>query len=125
MSLAYFIVVNHDAPGFDTFVNGKAVAKQSETLDALARQLEVKPLEDFLSVSEAIAEEFDSADAPREKWFTPEEGLQTVSALITYLEQHPNGVKNSKAVLEELREYQNVLTNIQKVNLQWRFEIDF
>jgi hypothetical protein len=49
MSLAYFIVVNHDAPGFDTFVNGKAVAKQSEQLDALAKRLGVIALEDFSS----------------------------------------------------------------------------
>lgn len=125
MSLAYFIVVNHPEPGFDTFVNGKYVAKQSEQLDTLAKRLGVTPLESFLSVSQNVAEEFDLADTPTEEWFDAEQGLQTVQALIQHLELHPDEVKNVKGVLEDLREYEEVLKNTQKAKMKWRFEMDF
>lgn len=124
MSLAYFITVNPDQTDFDTFVNGKAVAKQVEAVNDLAKQLGVTPLDDFLAMSEGVAEEFD-IDADVDLWFKPEAGLQTIEALIEHLEQNPSAVKNAKGVLEDLREYQTILEQIKAKELEWRFEIDF
>ncbi len=124
MSLAYFITVNQHQSGFDTFVNGKAVAKQAEVLGHLAKQFGVRPLDDFLGMSKDVAEEFD-IDAEVDLWFKPEVGLQTIEALIKHLEQNPSAVKNSKAVLEDLHEYQNVLNQVKAEGLEWRFEMDF
>jgi hypothetical protein len=124
MSLAYFVTISSDQTDFDTFVNGKAVAKQAEVLNDLAKQLGVTPLDDFLGMSEDVAEEFD-IKADVDLWFKPEAGLQTVEALIKHLEQTPNAVKNSKGVLEDLREYQEVLSQIKAKGLEWRFEMDF
>lgn len=124
MSLAYFITVNHPQSEFDTFVNGKAVAKQAETLNQLARMLSVTPLDDFLGMNQDGAEEF-AVDADVDLWFKPEVGLQTIEALMRHLEQNPNAMKNSKGVLEDLREYQEVLSQIKAKGLEWRFEMDF
>jgi hypothetical protein len=124
MSLAYFITVNQPQTDLDTFVNGKVVAKQTEVLGQLAKQLGVAPLDDFLGMSEDVAEEFD-IDADVDLWFKPEAGLQTVEALIRHLEQNPSAVKNSKGVLEGLQEYQNVLRQVKAKGLEWRFEMDF
>jgi hypothetical protein len=124
MSLAYFIVMNCANPDFDTFVNGKSVVKQAETLSQLARQLGVTSLDNFLGMSEAVAEAFDS-DADVDVWFKPEAGLQTIEAFMMHLEQNPNAVKNSKGVLEDLHDYQNVLNQVKAKELEWRFEMDF
>jgi hypothetical protein len=94
----------------DTFVNGKAVAKQAEALAQLAKQLEV--------------EEF-AIDTNTDVWFKPDVGLQTVETLIVYLEQTPSAMKNAKSVLEDLRDYQTVLNHIKAKGLEWRFEMDF
>lgn len=123
MSLAYFIVVNQNEPGFDTFVNGKAVAKQAEALNQLAQKLREMPLDDFLSLGEDIADEF-GIEENVAQWFKADEGLKTIEALIRYLEQHPSAVKNSRDVLEDLREYQTVLGQVKTKGLQWRFEMD-
>jgi hypothetical protein len=124
MSLAYFIVVNQDKPGFDTFVNGKAVAKQAEVLNQLAQKLKVTPLDDFLSVGEDIAQEF-GLEENVEQWFKADEGLETLDALIKHLGQNPKAIKSAKDVLEDLREYQTVLNQVKAKGLQWRFEMDF
>jgi hypothetical protein len=124
MSLAYFITLNQPQTDFDTFVNGKSIAKQAEALGQLAIQLGVTPLDDFLGMSDDVAEDFDS-DANVDLWFKPEAGLQTIEVLIKYLEQTPNSVKNSKGVLEDLQEYQNVLNQVKAKGLEWRFEMDF
>jgi hypothetical protein len=123
MSLAYFIVVNQDEPGFDTFVNGKAVAKQAAALNQLAQKLKVTPLDDFLSLGEDIAEEF-GVEENVGQWFKAEEGLRTLDALIKHLGQNPKATKSAKDVLEDLREYQTVLSQVKTKDLQWRFEMD-
>jgi hypothetical protein len=125
MSLAYFIMVNPIRTDFDTFVNGKAVAKQAKALNQLAIQLEVAPLDDFLGMSEDVAEEFGADTANVDVWFEPEKGLQTIETFIEHLEQNPSSVKNSKGVLEDLREYQTVLNQVKARGLEWRFEMDF
>jgi hypothetical protein len=127
MSLAYFITVNHADPSFDTFVNGKFVAREVETLNQLALQLEVTPFDGFLSLDESLAEEFDidASNAPVNVWFTAEQGLETIDALIKHLEQHPKAVKNVKGILGDLQEYQTVLNQVKAKGLRWHFEIDF
>ncbi len=126
MSLAYFIVVNSADTGFDTFVNGKFVAKEAEVLNQLAAKLDVMPLDEFLSMTE-LREEFDvdPSTAPVNLWFKAEQGLKTIDTLITHLEQNPKAVRNSKGILEDLHEYQNVFDQVKAKNFEWHFEIDF
>jgi hypothetical protein len=124
MSLAYFITVHPDQADVDTFVNGKAVAKQAEALNTLAKELGLTPLDDFLVLGEEMAEEFD-VETNSDIWFKPEVGLQTIEAFIKHLGHTPNAVKNSERVLEDLCEYHEVLSQLKAKKLKWRFEMDF
>lgn len=50
MGAAYFIVSEEPIEGFDTFVDGKALAHASDQLDTLAEAAGVRPLMDFFSM---------------------------------------------------------------------------
>ena len=47
-----YIVVEGEDPGFDTFVNGRALARHEDSLEKLAMSLGVRPLIDFFSADE-------------------------------------------------------------------------
>lgn len=51
MSVAFYIVLDTEEPGFETFINGKALALESKKLDAISQSLGVPTFEDFISMS--------------------------------------------------------------------------
>jgi len=55
MSIAFYIILDNKKPGFDTFVNGKALAKRDD-INEVARKLGVRPLNDFVWVAEDAIE---------------------------------------------------------------------
>ena len=124
-----YIVVEGEDPGFDIYVNGRALARQEAGIERLAHTLRVRPLLDFFSADEnsmalLIEEGAGNPDLlhrlPPPQWYQPEEGLTTVRALIEALEQEPRRIgKESAAVLSELMEYQRVLTKTGERNLRW------
>lgn len=58
---------------------------------------------------------------PSEKWFTAEDGLDTVKVLI-----EEGGERQLDArVLTELREFQRVLEVAQKNGVRWHLAVDF
>ncbi len=127
MSVAFYIVLDNDAPGFDTFVNGKILAKESKKLDAVCQKLGIPKFDDFVSMSADDMAEFigDDADFSKEKWFDAEDGLKFVNALITHIDVNPKDVKNFKAVSEELAEYADVLSKANAIGTKWHLAIDF
>ena len=42
MGAAYFIVLDNPKPGFDTFVNGKAIAREAPAIEKIAKKLKIK-----------------------------------------------------------------------------------
>jgi hypothetical protein len=132
MSVAYFIVPEREIDGFDHFVNGKALAQANEkTLEQLCKQLGVMSLTDFLSQdSDEIAafledEGLDTPEElPTEQWFEPREGLRTVRALLQHLAVEPKAIKNAKAIVEDLREYEAVLSRLEKEEILWHLALD-
>jgi hypothetical protein len=86
--MALYIVLEHKDPGFDPFVNGKALGRSEEQLTEIAARLGVRPLMEFFSANPDEAGEFLRSEAlgdveiPKEQWFSSEEGLQTVRALL-------------------------------------------
>ncbi len=129
MSAAFYIVLDNDDPGFDTFVNGKTLAKESKKLDAICEKLGLSKFDDFVSMSADDMAEFvgDDAEFPamEEKWFDAEEGLKFVNALITHIRTNSNNINNLKKILEELWEYADVLGKAKTIGAQWHLAIDF
>lgn len=129
MAASMYIVVEGEDPGFDIYVNGRALARQEAGVERLAHTLGVRPLLDFFSADEnsmalLIEEGAGNPDLlhrlPPPQWFRPEDGLLTVKGLIDALEQEPRRLgKESASVLSELKEYERVLTKTADRGLRW------
>jgi hypothetical protein len=128
MGAALYIVLDHEDPGFDPFVNGKAIAKETRKLDAISKKLGIPTFDSFISMSSEELEGIlgDEAEFPpqRAKWFSAEEGLSFVDALTKHIRANPASVKNQSAVLEDLGEYAEVLGKIKGIGAKWHLNID-
>jgi hypothetical protein len=89
-----YIVVEGEDPGFDIFVNGRALARYEDALERVALQLGVKPLIEFFSADEnsmslLIEEGAGNPDLmrrlPPPQWYAAGDGLATVRALVATL----------------------------------------
>jgi hypothetical protein len=52
IAASLYIVVEGEDPGFDTFVNGHALARNEDALERLAERLSVRPLLDYFSADQ-------------------------------------------------------------------------
>ncbi len=129
MAASMYIVVEGEDPGFDIYVNGRALARQEASIERLAHTLGVDPLLEFFSADEnsmalLIEEGAGNADLlhrlPPPQWFRPEDGLATIRALIAAVEMEPRRLgKESASVLSELLEYECVLRKAAEKGLRW------
>ncbi len=130
-----YIVVQGDDPGYDTYVNGRALAQNEDAVEKLALKIGVKPLIEFFSADEnlmALLVEGGAGDAalmkqlPPPQWFRGEDGLLTVRALIEALQDEPQVLGSEGVlVLEELREYEVVLRKTAERGTRWHMAVSF
>jgi len=135
MAASMYIVVQGDDPGYDIYVNGRALARHEDALEKLAVQIGVKPLIEFFSADEnlmALLVEGGAGDAelmkqlPPPQWFRGEDGLLTVRALIDALQDEPQVLGSEGVlVLEELREYEVVLCKTAERGTRWHMAVSF
>ncbi len=129
MAASLYIVVEGDDPGFDIFVNGRALARNEESLHRLTARLRVPALLDFFSADEnsmALLLEQGAGDPewaqhlPQPQWFAGDDGLASVRALLGYLTENPTALgSETSPVLHELREYERVLQKTAEHGLRW------
>jgi len=130
-----YIVVEGEDPGFDIFVNGHALARNEDALEKLAMRLNVKPLLEFFSADQnsmALLLEEGAGDPewaktlPPPQWFSPEDGLVTVSTLLEYLRESPTTLgTETKSIISELTEYALVLEKTMQHNLRWQLAVSW
>jgi hypothetical protein len=135
MAASMYIVVEGEDPGFNIFVNGRHLARYENAMEELALRLGVRPLLEFFSADEnsmllLIEEGAGNPELlprlPPPQWYTADDGLRTVTALISALEEdlHQFG-SEGPAVLEELREYETVLRKTAERNLRWHLAVSW
>lgn len=130
-----YIVVEGEDPGYDIFVNGHALARNEDALEKLAMRLNVKPLLEFFSADQnsmALLLEEGAGDPewaktlPPPQWFTPEDGLVTVRALLDYLKNAPATLgSETEPVVNELIEYAQVLEKTLRRKLRWQLAVSW
>ncbi len=130
-----YIVVEGEDPGFDIFVNGRVLARNEDALEKLAERLGVKPLLEFFSADQnsmALLLEEGAGDPewaktlPPPQWFSPEDGLGTISTLIDYLRDAPATLGGDTGnVIRELEEFQRVLRKTAIRNLKWQLAVSW
>lgn len=130
-----YIVVQGEDPGFDTFVNGRSMARHEDALEKLAFGLGVRPLIEFFSADEnsmalLIEEGAGNQDLmrrlPPPQWYAADDGLETVNALIRTLQEEPQqlGSEGSR-VVSELEEYARVLSKASQRGLRWHLAVSW
>jgi len=135
MSASMYIVVEGEDPGFDIFVNGRTLARNEDALEKLAERLGVAPLLEFFSADQnsmAVLLDEGAGDPewaktlPPPQWFSPEDGLETISTLIEYLKETPAALGGDTAnVLRELEEFERVLQKTARRNLKWQLAVSW
>jgi hypothetical protein len=127
MGAALYIALEQPIPGFDPFVDGKALSKASGQLDSIATELGVRPLMEFFSADPEMAAEFlpEGVEAPPQVWFTAADGLATVSALQAHLGVNPYAVPRLDQVLTDLANMEQILTTASEHGVKWCLQIDF
>ena len=130
-----YIVVEGEDPGFNIFVNGRALARHEDAVEKIALELGVRPLIEFFSADESsmallIEEGAGNPDLlkklPPPQWYRGEDGLPTVLALIATLENDTAQLGTEGAiVLEELREYEIVLRKTAERGLRWHLAVSW
>lgn len=135
MPASLYIVIEGEDPGFDTFVNGRALARNEDVLEKLARQLGSAHLLDFFSAdadSMALLEQEGyklptSAKAlPPAQWFSAQDGVAAVTALHKHLESHAGSLgEDTAAAIRELEEYITVLEKAAARSLRWHLAVSW
>lgn len=130
-----YIVVEGEDPGFDIFVNGRALARNEDALEKLALRLGVKPLLDFFSADQnsmALLLEEGAGDPewaktlPPPQWFLPGDGLETIYALLDFLRDNPSALgSDTGPVTAELEEYERVLRKTMQRSLRWQLAVSW
>lgn len=130
-----YIVVEGEDPGYDIFVNGRALARNEDALEQLARTVGVKPLIDYFSadqnsmallIEEGAGDPALTSRLPPPQWFSPVDGLATVDALILRLRVEPAELgSESVYVREELEEFATVLRKTVDHNLRWHLAVSW
>ena len=130
-----YIVVEGEDPGFDIFVNGRALARHEDALEKLALALGVRPLIEFFSADEnsmslLIEEGAGNPELikrlPPPQWYFGCEGLETVEALVEALRDEPQKLgSEGPLVLEELEEYDRVLQKTDARGLRWHLAVSW
>src|SRR5258708_6963375 len=129
MAASMYIVVEGEDPGFDIFVNGRALARHEDALEAVALRLGVRPLIEFFSADEnsmslLIEEGAGNPDLirrlPPPQWYAAGDGLTTVKALVAALEDDPQQLgTEGQQVLAELQEDERALEKTMPAALRW------
>lgn len=130
-----YIVVEGEDPGFDTFVNGRLLARHEDALERLALSIGVRPLIEFFSADEnsmslLIEEGAGNAELvkrlPPPQWYRGDEGLRTVEGLMDALRDEPAKLgSEGPEVLEELEVYARVLGKTEDRGLRWHLAVSW
>lgn len=121
MSTAYFIVLDHDEPGFDAFVDGKMLTKHLDEVNKAAREKGLKQFEDYAFQD---LSEFGGPDLEPE-WFDASEGVQWASSILAFIQENPNFVGDPEAVVLDLQDYVRVFREAAARGFRWHLELDF
>jgi hypothetical protein len=135
MAASMYIVVEGEDPGFDIFVNGRALARNEDAVEKLSLRVGVRPLIEFFSADEnsmslLIEEGAGNRELmqrlPPPQWYSPSEGLVTVEALIHALEDEPLQLgSEGEQILAELVEYRRVLRKTHDRQLRWHLAVSW
>ena len=126
MGVALYIALESEIPGLDIMIDGKMLNEAEKQLADVARRLGVRPLMDFFSTTadeatDLLGDDVADIDIPPAEWFSADEGLKTIDALLAEVDDS----RELKAAKDDLLGCQRVLKEAQKRGVRWHLAIDF
>jgi|SRR6516164_5462230 hypothetical protein len=109
MGSALYVSIKNPPAELDTMMNGKALAKAGETLDAAAESIGVPPINKLCNAS----------------WKAPEKGLPIFETYLQYVETHTASVPNAAEVAEDLKDVVRFIGEAHKLGTKWRLMLDY
>ena len=132
MGLGYVIVFEREVEGCEPRdVDGRTLAKHRHTLDAVAHEMDLPGLGEFVAFSQAEADalaedmKFDSPPTGSGRWFEPAKGLEVVRSIRSYLQENSDEIDDLDSVLKGLQQMQSVLEAAHAANTRFRLSIDY
>ena len=132
MGLGYVIVFEREVEGCEPRdVDGRTLAKHRHTLDAVAHEMDLPGLGEFVAFSQAEADalaedmKFDSPPTGSGRWFEPTKGLEVVRSIRSYLQENSDEIDDPDSVLKGLQQMQSVLEAAHAANTRFRLSIDY
>jgi hypothetical protein len=121
MGAAFYIVLETEIDGLDTMMDGKMLARKIDALDPAAKQQGVRPLSEFISMdaeaaSDILGDDLAGIDVPPVKYFSAQEGLATVRALLSRPEAQP--------ALQDLKDCERILCAAAQHSIGWHLQVD-
>jgi hypothetical protein len=132
---SYFVVLQDEIDEIDSYVALKTLTKAASKLKEIAEDIGVSPLsgfvfgderdrEDYEDIAENEGWDYSPGGGKGDEWFDADEGLDTVRALLGYIESDPESLKRPKAATEELKALEAVLEAARDAGTKFRFEFD-
>ena len=135
MGLGYLIVLERDVDGIEPRdVDGRTLAKHRHAIDAVAHEMDLPGLGEFVAFSQVEAEaladdmKFDSPTAGGGRWFVPANGLEVVRSIRSYLEENPDEMEGNddvKSIREGLAAMERVLEAAHAADTRFRLSVDY
>jgi hypothetical protein len=133
--MSYFLVFEEEADDLDGSVELEALAKAQKKLANIAEEIGVTPLRAFVFGDDRGREDFNDiaenegwgdyqSGGAGEEWFDANDALDTVRALMGYVESDPESLKRPRATLEQLRNLETALVNAAQAGVRFRLELD-
>ena len=134
MGVATIVELEKPIKGLKDRMAGKGLARCDLYLDAIARRLHLRPLDDFISFDPELAAELmgdmkdergAAIEIPAEQWFPAADGLKTIRGLLAHFDKNPAALAEleperekgegwPQAALGDLKEAERILTRAQK-----------
>lgn len=129
MSVAYYVSREDGDPSFAAKMDGKLIARDTEFLDETCRRLGIRELSTFVSASpedlEGLLEddEIEAVPEVEEAWYTPEEGLVVVDALLKAA--RADRKTDRKDLIADIDSMRAILVALKSEGMRWHLSIDF
>ena len=132
MALMFVVTLEKPLPDAQAYAkakSGKAIGRELDKLNSVARRKSVEPVSSMLSESpDTVAEQmrkdgFDPSRMriPAEQWFAPTEGLKTVRALAGYVAENLNDFKQPNPILKDLKAIEALLSAAESAGVKFHF----
>lgn len=128
---------DQDGEEFANRFDGVPVGRARDQLDALAYELGVRPLTEFVTVTDEDLDDYldeeelgvdhdlvdDSHDENR-VWFQAADGLNAITPMIEFLASNGDEIDDQDSVLGQLRALATSLHDAKRRGIHWHFALD-